>query len=93
MTESTNTILSDQLSSLSEGEVVKIWLVLAQSASLAPPGLLAVILLEAAKFALDSMMTRDWAIWPNSNGWLIILWSLTYDKRSAWSYYLSAGFV
>lgn len=53
-----NTILSDQLSSLSEGAVAKIWLVLAQRASLAPP-VFADILFDAARLALDSIMVRD----------------------------------
>jgi hypothetical protein len=65
---SIRTIFSDQLYSRSDGEVANIWLVLAHIASLAPPGLPAAILLEAARFAFDYMIVRDCAIWFNLKG-------------------------
>lgn len=85
-----NTIFNDQLYSRSEGLVTKIMLVLAQPMSPAPPGF-ADILLDAAKFAFDSEMILESGIWGMLKGWVRILWSLTYDNKSAWSYYLSAG--
>lgn len=86
------TILSDQLSSLEDGAIVKIWLVLAHPIS-PLEGLLgnAEFLLEAYKFAFDYWMALLSPTLGRLNGCVRILWSLTYDSRSAWSYSLSAG--
>ena len=86
------TILSDQLSSLEEGAIVKIWLVLAHPIS-PLEGLLgnAEFLFDAYKFAFDYWMALLSPTLGRLNGWVRILWSLTYDSKSAWSYSLSAG--
>lgn len=86
-----NTIFSDQLSSVAEGAIAKIWLVLAHPKS--TPPLFAYILLDEARLALDSEIALDSGIWERLNGCVRILWSLTYESRSAWSYSLSAGLL
>ena len=73
------TIFKDQLSSLSEGAMAKIWLVLAhpKSPPAAPPLLKADILLDDARLALDSEMALDSGTCARLNGWVRIRWSLT----------------
>lgn len=89
----TNTIFNDQLSYLYEGTIANIWLVLAHPPSCPPPLWYVETLLEAAKFALDYDIARESGICGKLNGCDKILWSFTYDNKSACNYCLSDGFV
>lgn len=72
------TILSDQLSSLSEGAMANIWLVLAQPKSPpGPPTFNPETLLDDARLALDSEIALDSGTCARLNGCVRILWSLT----------------
>lgn len=70
----TKTILSDQLSSLSDGAIAKIWLVLAQPKSPpAAPPFIADILFDEARLAFDSEIALDSGTWERLNGCVRIL--------------------
>jgi hypothetical protein len=87
-----NAIFNDQLYYLSEGTIANIWLVLPHPpASPAPIPLATLPCLLEAKFDLDYLIIADSWIVGISKGLVNIWWSLTYDSKSAWSYWIFSG--